>query len=104
MAAEIAIKTGANVVEFVENGNQFLVECLLEVAGQTKGQQIKHLHSIDEKSLNLIIHGSMSAGERTITEAQWRHTCLQAIATPVSCGRESDQYLGHLNMAERIAS
>jgi hypothetical protein len=51
---QVAIKCWADVVEFVKQSNELILEFLIEKTGQAKGDQVKHIVVIDQVALNLV--------------------------------------------------
>lgn len=68
-SAEVALEGGTDVVQFVEEGDELIVETLIEETGQAEGDEIEHLPAIDEVALDLIIDAFASAGELSAAEA-----------------------------------
>src|SRR5262249_52325981 len=75
----VALETGADVVKLVEDGDELVVEVLIEEARQAEGHQVEHLALADEVTLHLVGAVAAMARQGAIAEAQRRHPRLQAV-------------------------
>src|SRR5262249_45244300 len=54
MASQIAVKSWPDVVELVEQGDELVIEVLVEKTRQTKRHHVKHFLVADEITLHLV--------------------------------------------------
>ena len=61
VAAQVAVKTRANVKKFMKHGNQLFVEILIEEARQAERHDVEHFPSVDAKALDLVLQPAVMA-------------------------------------------
>jgi hypothetical protein len=70
--SQISVEYWADVIQFVENGNQFLFKRLIQKTGQAKREQVEHFPVVDEETLHLIFERTVSANQCAMPEPHRR--------------------------------
>src|SRR5438128_7194119 len=89
--AQVALEARTDVVQLVEEGDELLVERLVEEARQAERDEVEHLVPIDEIALDLMDGPGLLAAQLTVTETQRRHPRLQTVGQAVACLHHAEQ-------------
>src|SRR5439155_10866413 len=104
MTAQIAVESGADVVQLVKQRYELAVEVLLQESRQTEGEHVEELGVAVQEALNLIEGAAARALQVAAGEAQRRDARLQAVAVPAARLRDGEQHATRVDMAQRLAA
>jgi len=80
--AQVAVECRTNMVQFVEQRDEFLVEIQLQKARETKRHQVKHFAPADEVALHLEDDVLAPPRQGSVAEAERRHSGLEPVSAP----------------------
>lgn len=99
-SSDVSIKQRADVIQLVKNGDEFLVEGLVEKSWEIKGQDVGHLPPFDEEPLNGPRAAMTYTGERSVLKPHRCQFGLQSVQHFGSGLGKADGHPGHVNMSE----
>src|SRR5262249_50483467 len=104
VAAEVAVEEWADVVELVEDRDEFPVEILVEEARQAEGHEVEELALAMEIALHLIKDIAARAREGAAAKAQRGDAGLQAVWLRVARLQAADEEAGRVDVGELRAA
>jgi hypothetical protein len=99
-SADVSGEFWADVIELVNDGDQFFVEGLVEESGQVEGKDVLDFCLVDEDLLHFVTVPSANLGEFATTKSKRNQASLQAPGSFVSAPNESDEDLRGLDVRE----
>jgi len=101
-APNVAIETGADVIQLVQDGNHLLLESLIEEAGQVEREDVQHLTVFLIEPLHRPRAAMSPRGESPALESHGRQLRLQTMQHLSSGLCERHQDARHVDVQELI--
>jgi hypothetical protein len=98
--ADIAREIGANVEQLVKDGDELLVEGLIQEAWEIEGENVFDLGPVDEDLLNLVTISTPDFREFASAKSKRDQSRLQPPRAFIAAADESDEYLLGVDMRE----
>src|ERR1700731_1549725 len=102
VAAQVPVERRADVIQFVEQGDQLLVEVQLEKSRQAERNQVEDFVTVHKIALHLVGHATALARQPAAMEPQRRDTRLQSVGVPVASLSNSKKDSREIEVAQRI--
>jgi hypothetical protein len=102
--AQVTVKQWTDVVKFVKQCDQFIIEILVQETGQAKCDDVEHLLAAHEISLNTVCGAPALSYQRATPKAERRHPRLQAMRTMGAGLGHRKKQPSNVNMAKDFAA
>src|SRR6266545_1911296 len=104
VAAQVAVEGRADVVKFVEQGDELVVETLVEKPRQAEGHEVQELVIAKEIALDLIGDAAALACQPAAGEAQWCYPGLQATSAAISRLGDGEEKARNVQVPQSFAT